>query len=89
MIKEASWWGTRFVLSGSDCGHIFCWSRDTGETVLVLEADKHVVNCVQPHPFHPVLASSGIDYDVKLWAPLREDPEFKPDEAEKVLKRCM
>ena len=40
MIKEASWWGTDFLVSGSDCGHIFVWDRKTAETVLVLEADK-------------------------------------------------
>ncbi|EHA98199.1 Nuclear receptor interaction protein [Heterocephalus glaber] len=25
MIKEANFWGTNFVMSGSDCGHIFIW----------------------------------------------------------------
>ena len=40
MIKEASWWGTKFIISGSDCGHIFTWDKETAETVLVLEADK-------------------------------------------------
>ena len=40
MIKEASWWGSDFLISGSDCGHIFIWDRKSGETVLVLEADK-------------------------------------------------
>ena len=27
---------------------------------------RHVVNCVQPHPTDPLLATSGIDYDVKV-----------------------
>lgn len=49
------------------------------------EADRHVVNCLQPHPFLPYLATSGIDYDVKLWAPLAEDASFDPETAEKVL----
>ena len=40
MIKEASWWGTDFLISGSDCGHIFIWDKKTADTVLVLEADK-------------------------------------------------
>ena len=59
MIKEAAWWGNRFVLSGSDCGHMFAWDRDTGNLVMLLEADRHVVNCVQPHPTDPILATSG------------------------------
>ena len=43
-----------------------------------------MVNCVQPHPTAPFLASSGIDYNIKLWAPLAEEPNFDKDEAEKV-----
>ena len=60
MIKEAAWWGNRFILSGSDCGHLFAWDRDTGNPVMMLEADRHVVNCVQPHPTDPILATSGM-----------------------------
>ena len=56
MIKEATWWGNNYVLSGSDCGHIFGWERHTGKLVLLLEADRHVVNCIQPHPYEPLIA---------------------------------
>ena len=28
-----------------------------------------MVNCVQPHPFYPLLISSGIDDDVLIWEP--------------------
>lgn len=52
-IKEANFWGDDFVLSGSDCGRIFIWSRHTAELVMLLEGDRHVVNCVQPHPYDP------------------------------------
>lgn len=72
MIKEATWWGNDYVLSGSDCGHIFGWHRETGKLVLLLEADRHVVNCIQPHPHEPLIASSGIDYDIKIWTPSGE-----------------
>lgn len=37
---------------------------------MLLEADQHVVNCLQPHPTLPYLATSGIDYDIKLFAPV-------------------
>lgn len=40
-------------MSGSDCGHIFIWDRHTGEHLMLLEADNHVVNCLQPHPYDP------------------------------------
>ncbi len=87
MIKEATWWGNDFILSGSDCGHIFGWERQTGKLVLLLEADRHVVNCIQPHPFEPLIASSGIDYDVKIWTPSGEgntEPLFDEKRAEEV-----
>lgn len=96
-------------MSGSDCGHIFIWDRHTAEHLMLLEADNHVVNCLQPHPYDPseaplhlhtatlipffwselkhidtlflfwsvsVLASSGIDYDIKIWSPLEASPSF-------------
>ncbi|XP_049786916.1 DDB1- and CUL4-associated factor 6-like isoform X1 [Schistocerca cancellata] len=87
MIKEATFWGEDYVLSGSDCGHVFIWDRLTGSLVMLLEADHHVVNCLQPHPVLPVLATSGIDYDVKLWAPLREEASFDAELAETLTKR--
>lgn len=36
---------------------------------MLLEADKYVVNCVQPHPTLPLLATSGIDYNIKIFTP--------------------
>lgn len=87
MIKEATFWGNEFVMSGSDCGHIFIWHKETCELVMIMEADHHVVNCLQPHPFDPVLASSGIDYDIKIWAPLREEPFFDAEKAAEMIKR--
>lgn len=34
------------------------------------------MNCVQPHRSMPILATSGIDYNFKIWSPLLEDPVF-------------
>ncbi|XP_072542340.1 DDB1- and CUL4-associated factor 6 isoform X4 [Salminus brasiliensis] len=87
MIKESCFWGNNFVMSGSDCGHIFIWDRHTGEHLMLLEADNHVVNCLQPHPYDPILASSGIDYDIKLWSPLEQSPSFNRDLADEVIAR--
>uniref|UniRef100_A0A7N5JMD9 DDB1 and CUL4 associated factor 8 n=1 Tax=Ailuropoda melanoleuca TaxID=9646 RepID=A0A7N5JMD9_AILME len=40
-----------------------------------MQGDKGgVVNCLEPHPQLPVLATSGLDYDVKIWAPTAETP---------------
>ncbi|XP_032665670.1 DDB1- and CUL4-associated factor 6-like isoform X2 [Odontomachus brunneus] len=87
MIKEANFWGDDFVMSGSDCGHVFVWERDTAKLCMLLEADHHVVNCLQPHPYLPILATSGIDYDVKLWAPVNKKTDFDEKFAEDLKKR--
>lgn len=84
MIKEAIFWGRDFVMSGSDCGHVFTWNRKTGELVMLLEADSHVVNCLQPHPSLPYLVTSGIDHDIKLFTPAEDDKDqcrFDKDKA--------
>ncbi|XP_017765967.1 PREDICTED: DDB1- and CUL4-associated factor 6-like isoform X1 [Eufriesea mexicana] len=87
MIKEANFWGDDFVMSGSDCGHVFVWEKDTARLCMLLEADQHVVNCLQPHPYLPLLATAGIDYDVKLWAPINEESSFDEKFAEDLKKR--
>jgi hypothetical protein len=54
-IKECNFWGNDYIISGSDCGHVFFWNKHTGKIVNVIEADKHVVNCVQENPVYPGL----------------------------------
>jgi WD repeat-containing protein 42A len=70
-VKEVNFYGPRneYVISGSDDGNIFIWHKDEAKIVNILKGDKHVVNCIQGHPHMPILASSGIENDVKLWAP--------------------
>lgn len=84
MIKEATFWGNKYVMSGSDCGHVFIWDRTNAALSMLLRGDAHVVNCLQPHPTLPYLATSGIDYDIKLWAPTSHEPDFNIEEAENV-----
>ena len=31
------------------------------------------INVLEPHPHLPILATSGLDYDVKVWMPLGEE----------------
>ncbi|CAG9859508.1 unnamed protein product [Phyllotreta striolata] len=87
MIKEATFWGDDYVMSGSDCGHVFIWNRHTADLKMLLQADQHVVNCLQPHPTLPILATSGIDHDVKLWAPIREETSFDGKTAADLITR--
>ena len=52
--------GDRFVMSGSDDGHIYIWSTSDGILRQWLPGDRHVVNCLEPHPCQPLaFATSG------------------------------
>jgi hypothetical protein len=49
-----------WVMSGSDDGHIYIWSKQRGNIVWWQQGDEEVVNCLEPHPLLPlVLATSG------------------------------
>ena len=71
MIKQANFWGCEHVISGSDCGHVFVWDRRSARLVMMLEADKHVVNCVQPHPFDPGTSLAASSKHTQLCVALR------------------
>uniref|UniRef100_A0ACD5ZDB5 Uncharacterized protein n=1 Tax=Avena sativa TaxID=4498 RepID=A0ACD5ZDB5_AVESA len=58
-----------YVTSGSDRGHVFIWRKKDGELMRVMKGDKRIVNCVEQHPTEIVVASCGIDADVKIWTP--------------------
>ncbi|KAL6209196.1 hypothetical protein ACLB2K_020139 [Fragaria x ananassa] len=70
-VKGVNFFGPKceYVVSGSDCGRIFIWKKKGGELIRVMEGDKHVVNCIESHPHTMVLASSGIEHDIKMWTP--------------------
>ena len=49
-----------YVVSGSDDGHVYVWSKSTGGLLFWARGDDDVVNCLEPHPFLPMtLATSG------------------------------
>ncbi|XVF67980.1 hypothetical protein PTKIN_Ptkin10aG0165600 [Pterospermum kingtungense] len=85
-VKGVSFFGPKseYVVSGSDCGRIFIWKKKVGELVRVMEADKLVVNCVESHPHTAVLASSGIENDIKIWTPKALDKATLPKTIEQV-----
>lgn len=76
-VKGVNFYGpcSEFVVSGSDCGHIYLWDKYSARIVQFMEGDRGgVVNCLEPHPHLPGMATSGLDHDVKLWAPTAESP---------------
>ena len=59
--------GESAVGSGGDCGHFFIWDALSGELRRKFRADRCIVNCMAPHPVLPVVATSGIDSDIKVF----------------------
>ncbi|CAM9912127.1 unnamed protein product [Discosporangium mesarthrocarpum] len=51
---------------------MFIWERSTGRLVRAVRADEDVLNCVQPHPNLPIIATSGMESVVRLWSPLED-----------------
>ncbi|KAJ3682808.1 hypothetical protein LUZ60_013035 [Juncus effusus] len=88
-VKGVSYFGMRdeYVVSGSDCGHVYVWRKKDGELVCMMNGDKHVVNCVASHPYFPFLASSGFDKSVKLWTPTASRSGSFPKNAKEVMER--
>ncbi|XP_061352042.1 uncharacterized protein LOC133297011 [Gastrolobium bilobum] len=74
-VKGVSFFGPNdeYVLSGSDCGHIFIWKKKEAKLVRLMVGDQHVVNQLEAHPHIPILATCGIEKNVKIWAPLGSD----------------
>lgn len=76
-VKGVNFFGleSEYVVSGSDCGHVFLWGKESEKIVQFMEGDHDgVVNCLEPHPHIPVLATSGLDHDVKIFSPSAPQP---------------
>lgn len=60
-IKEANFFGNdgKYIVAGSDDGHFFVWHRPSNMITSVYKADTTIVNCVQPHPYVCLMATSG------------------------------
>ncbi|KAL7064753.1 hypothetical protein AAHC03_05311 [Spirometra sp. Aus1] len=83
-VKGVNFFGpnSEYVVSGSDDGFVYIWDRHSEGIVQWLCADLNgSVNVLEPHPFLPVLATSGIDYDFKIWSPHPPFPSTDTPEA--------
>ncbi|KAL5527685.1 hypothetical protein ACEPAG_6486 [Sanghuangporus baumii] len=70
-VKDVNFIGPEdeYVASGSDDGNFFLWKKSTGQICGIYEGDQAVVNVIEGHPRLPLIACSGIDTTVKLFAP--------------------
>jgi len=86
-VKGVTFYGPNheYVCSGSDCGNVFIWDKETGEILQMLRADRQIANCVEPHPQEAlVLATSGLQHSAKIWAPTAPDSTVPGD-----MEECM
>ncbi|KAF5757840.1 putative transcription factor WD40-like family [Helianthus annuus] len=72
MVKGVSFFrpDSEHVMSGSDYGHIFVWKKKDSRVIRIMEGNKCIVNQVEPHPNISAFASSGLEKDTTLWAPV-------------------
>lgn len=98
-IKGVNFFGPKseYIVSGSDCGNVFFWDKNTEAIVQFMLADDSgvvrlieftpggvvfkflylKVNALEPHPQLPIICTSGLDWDVKVWVPSHEhEPEM-------------
>ncbi|KAF8974529.1 WD40-repeat-containing domain protein [Flammula alnicola] len=88
-IKDVNFLGPddEWVVSGSDDGNFFIWNKDSGDLHGIYEGDSSVVNVVEGHPHFPLVAVSGIDTTVKLFAPTPSRSSFsRMDNAEQIME---
>ncbi|XP_023338808.1 DDB1- and CUL4-associated factor 8 [Eurytemora carolleeae] len=86
-VKGVNYYGGRseYVISGSDCGNVFFWDKETEGIVNIFHGDDNgVVNVLESHPTLPVLATSGLDEEVKVWLPTLS---MNDSEEKKILKK--
>ncbi|XP_032515011.1 DDB1- and CUL4-associated factor 8 [Danaus plexippus] len=87
--KSVAFFGPKseYIVSGSDCSNIYIWEKNSEAIVQWMKGDSHgAVNCIETHPRFPVMATSGLDIDVKIWIPKRDsDPTYEG--IEKVVRK--
>ncbi|KAK0190897.1 WD40-repeat-containing domain protein [Armillaria mellea] len=89
-VKDVNFLGPsdEYVTVGSDDGNFFVWNKESGSLHGIYEGDGSVVNVIEGHPHLPLVAVSGIDTTVKLFAPTDEESEFsRMDNAEAIIER--
>ena len=71
--NDVSFWGpsSEYVISGSNCGHIFIWKKKGGILVAKIRGAVTEVKHVASHPHATILASSGHTNrpTVQVWSP--------------------
>lgn len=85
-VKGVNFFGPNdeYVMSGSDCGHIFIWKKKGAKLVRLMVGDRNIVNQLEAHPCMPVIATCGIEKNVKIWSPTSSDINPLPENVDEV-----
>lgn len=79
-----------FLPFSSDCSHIFFYEKESESIVQYMQGDENgIVNVLEPHPIYAVLATSGLDKDIKIWMPSNENFELNRDNLKKIVAENM
>eukprot|EP00011_Vannellida_sp_DIVA3-517-6-12_P013338 CAMPEP_0114620012 /NCGR_PEP_ID=MMETSP0168-20121206/8501_1 /TAXON_ID=95228 ORGANISM="Vannella sp., Strain DIVA3 517/6/12" /NCGR_SAMPLE_ID=MMETSP0168 /ASSEMBLY_ACC=CAM_ASM_000044 /LENGTH=601 /DNA_ID=CAMNT_0001831181 /DNA_START=190 /DNA_END=1993 /DNA_ORIENTATION=+ len=85
-LKEANFFlDEQYVVTGGDSGCVYGWHKTSGQLLLMAQADNTILNGVSPHPVLPLLATCGIDSNVKIFEALLEAGEV--DDTDEVGER--
>ena len=71
-VKQVGFFGSRseWIVSGSDCGNVFIWETSSSKLINIMKGDNTgAINCLDNHPYIPMLATSGLSNKAKLWEP--------------------
>lgn len=68
-LTSCAWFGKNYVVSGSDCGHIYGWDLESGQIVCCLKVSTGIASTIRAHPSMPILASSGLDGTIEIIEP--------------------
>eukprot|EP01111_Echinosteliopsis_oligospora_P018158 TRINITY_DN816_c2_g1_i1.p1 TRINITY_DN816_c2_g1~~TRINITY_DN816_c2_g1_i1.p1 ORF type:complete len:504 (-),score=158.26 TRINITY_DN816_c2_g1_i1:9-1520(-) len=91
-LKEVAYIGRRgeYIMSGSDCGHLFIWDTRSGDIVHVLSGDRSVVNGAAAHPQFPAMICTwGIESTVKIWDSIGEKSTVDQQVVTNIIDRNM
>ncbi|KAM7277859.1 hypothetical protein ACFE04_004993 [Oxalis oulophora] len=87
-VKGVSFFGPNddYIMSGSDCGHIFIWNKKKAKLVRLMVGDRRIVNQLKPHPHMPIFATCGLEKSVKIWAPSGVTNDPLPSNLDKIME---
>ncbi|KAH7677817.1 WD40 repeat protein [Dioscorea alata] len=89
-VKPVCFLGPReeYIVSGSECSNIFIWRKKDSKLLRKMVGGPSSVQCVATYPNTLFFASGGHDRNVRIWAPIGEEPERDPEPEVSFAEKC-